>query len=222
FLIFLCGLMILILYYENTMLDTPFERFMDSQKLGVRFLFSGIGVVLTGFWDYYFSRVFESQVYRRLSINQRPAESSILISPPSSAFVGLWNATIQRDIFSWNVALATILAKFTPLLLSNVPFRNTVTWEIHERCTWTAVSILGYMMLVLLGSFLVKKPPMTVEPTSIINCLYHICDSRMVKDFDQLSVLPHGKRDRIVSKMEKKYILDEILGSSGARRVGVD
>lgn len=53
---FITGLLILILYYENTILDTPFEHFMDSQSYGVRILFTAFGTSVGGFWDYCFSR----------------------------------------------------------------------------------------------------------------------------------------------------------------------
>lgn len=54
----LVGLMILILYYENTRFDTRFERWMDSDTFGVHFLFAGMGVLITIFWDAQFSRTF--------------------------------------------------------------------------------------------------------------------------------------------------------------------
>jgi hypothetical protein len=55
FLLFLCGVLILILYYENTILDTSFESFMDSERFGVRFLFATLGTLITLFWDSYFT-----------------------------------------------------------------------------------------------------------------------------------------------------------------------
>ena len=58
-LVILCGLLIVIIYYETKQMDplvNSFERFMDSQKFGVRFLFSASGVVIALFWDSIFSR----------------------------------------------------------------------------------------------------------------------------------------------------------------------
>ena len=55
-LLFTLGLLILILYYENTVApDTPFEAFMHSQSFGVRILFTAFGTIITAFWSYYFS-----------------------------------------------------------------------------------------------------------------------------------------------------------------------
>lgn len=49
-------------------------------------------------------------------------------------------------------SLAAVLARFTPILLSGVPFRLTVTWKMHETYTWMLVCVLGYMVLVLFVS----------------------------------------------------------------------
>jgi hypothetical protein len=55
FLAFLSGLLILILYYNLTTGDTPFERFMDTQTFGVRFVFTLIGMAITLFWSTFFT-----------------------------------------------------------------------------------------------------------------------------------------------------------------------
>jgi hypothetical protein len=55
FLLVLLGILALILYYNNTGGDTPFERFMDSESFGVKFLFTSVGVVITFFWSSFFS-----------------------------------------------------------------------------------------------------------------------------------------------------------------------
>jgi hypothetical protein len=55
FLMILCGSFILIMYYEITQLDTPFERFMDSQSFGVEGLFTALGLIISLFWSSYYS-----------------------------------------------------------------------------------------------------------------------------------------------------------------------
>lgn len=55
FLLLLSGMLAVILYYNNTGGDTPFERFMDMQSFGVRFLFTALGVITTFFWSSFFS-----------------------------------------------------------------------------------------------------------------------------------------------------------------------
>ncbi len=59
FLFFLCSLLTIVLYYENTVYDSPslspFESFMDSQSFGVMMLFTVLGEVVTLSWDYLFN-----------------------------------------------------------------------------------------------------------------------------------------------------------------------
>lgn len=60
FFLLVCGFFILILYYETTTLDTPFERFFDNQGFGIRFIFAGLGAVISLVWEGIFSRMFLS------------------------------------------------------------------------------------------------------------------------------------------------------------------
>lgn len=47
----LAGLLMLITYYSFTGGNTPFERFMNSQGFGVKFLFVVMGIVIKKFWE---------------------------------------------------------------------------------------------------------------------------------------------------------------------------
>ena len=42
----LSSVLIILIYYETTSIDSGFERFMDSQGFGVRFFFTALGVLL--------------------------------------------------------------------------------------------------------------------------------------------------------------------------------
>jgi hypothetical protein len=55
FLFVLCGILALVLYYNNTGGDTGFGGFMASEGFGVKFLFTGVGVLITFFWSSIFS-----------------------------------------------------------------------------------------------------------------------------------------------------------------------
>lgn len=54
FLSVLLALLAIILAYETTAERTAFAEFMNSQSLGVGFLFTGLGVTLSLSWDQYF------------------------------------------------------------------------------------------------------------------------------------------------------------------------
>lgn len=50
FAAFISALLAVILYYNNTGGDTAFERFMNQQTFGVRFLFTSVGVIISFAW----------------------------------------------------------------------------------------------------------------------------------------------------------------------------
>lgn len=78
FLFVLCGLLALVLYYNNTGGDTPFENFMDSESFGVRFLFTGVGVIISFFWASFFSgKLHSSPCLGRYSPFPSPATNSL-------------------------------------------------------------------------------------------------------------------------------------------------
>ncbi|KAK0712006.1 hypothetical protein B0H67DRAFT_542048 [Lasiosphaeris hirsuta] len=222
----IAGLLALILYYENTSLDTPFEAFMDSQSFGVRILFTTFGIAVSGFWDYYFARMSNPSIYRRLATRPEPAHRSIVLAPPTHVFSlsPLWLASslhrpTAHDLLSLAIAIATLLAKFTPILLSNIPFRNTVTWKMHESCTWMAVGVLSYMVLVLVAALTVRSPvvSMPVKPETIAGCMYYLCDSVMVADFEGLATMKGEERDKLVSSMERRYVFGNLKGDLGVK-----
>ncbi|KAM7224616.1 hypothetical protein V8F06_000397 [Rhypophila decipiens] len=202
--LFTTGLLILVIYYETTVIEVKdargqtapkykFEAFMNSQSFGVRILFTAFGVIMSTFWDSYFLSTSEFQIHHRLAQKDGglPAERSILLSPAAHIFAGIWSSLSlffrhtlntargsdklnkpsndytsmsSQDLKSFNIALATFFAKFMPILLSNIPFHNTVTWKMHEACTWMAVIFMGYMVLLLLFIFAVDLFHMHMQP----------------------------------------------------------
>lgn len=222
FLIFLTGLLALILYYNKTGGDTPFERFMSTQSFGVRFLFTLTGVAITFFWSSFFTSVAAVSPYHLLSQSPRFARDSILLSPSLHAVTGIWSAIRRRHFFLVLVALVAVLSEFMPILLDNVPMRVTQTWVTHLVCTWLAVGILSVMWLVIAASFFVKWPHMPVDPSTVAGSMYYVCDSWMLYSFEGLSTLKKRDRDWRVSEMGLKYEYGDIQGVSGLRRHGVD
>ncbi|KAI2632658.1 hypothetical protein GGS26DRAFT_85697 [Hypomontagnella submonticulosa] len=222
FLFVLCGLLALILYYNNTGGDTPFERFMDSESFGVRFLFTGVGVIISFFWASFFSSIAILSPYQLLANSPQHARRSILLAPPTNAFSGLVSSVRRRHGFLAVVALTSILSEFLTIFLSNIPYRVTQTYLLHQVCTWAAVGILGIMVLVVLGSFFLTWPHMPVDPSTIAGAMYYVCDSWMLGRFEGLSTMKRRDRDWRVNEMGLRYEFGEIRGVSGIVRIGVD
>jgi len=69
----------------------------------------------------------------------QPAAFSVLEARPTNTFESLWRAARWRDPLAGMIALAGILSKFLPALLSGVSFASGQTWKTHEICTWTTM-----------------------------------------------------------------------------------
>ncbi|KAK4173623.1 hypothetical protein QBC36DRAFT_359459 [Triangularia setosa] len=222
FLLPLTGILVVVLYYNNTGGDTNFERFMSTQNFGVRSLFTLMGVGVTLFWSAFFTSLAILSPYHLMSHSPRPAQQSITLSPPMNAFSGIWSAVKCRHIFLIIVAATAILAEFLPILLNNVPFRVTQTWIASRVCTWLAVAIMAIMWLVVVASFFIKWPHMPVDPGTIAGAMYYVCDSWMLWSLEGLSQVPKEERDRKVRDMGMQYAFGNVVGQSGKKRVGVD
>ncbi|KAK4209478.1 hypothetical protein QBC37DRAFT_294537 [Rhypophila decipiens] len=221
------ALLVLILYYENTISpDTKFEMFMNSQTFGVRILFTSLGTAATWFWDYYFSCTFYTRLFKQAhgKPEGEPARSSILLSPPTNVFLGIYHDNKKRRlgmiVHGLSIALVALLAKFTPILFANIPFRDTVTFRMHEVCTWLAVFVLGCMILVLCVSIWVnamhEKITLPVMPDTIVGGMYYLAGAGMLRDFDSMGLrgvsakTRKRERDRIVSSMQRMYGFGEL------------
>ncbi|KAK4208632.1 hypothetical protein QBC37DRAFT_431650 [Rhypophila decipiens] len=67
FFLTITGFLILLLYYElTTRPSSPFEHFMNSQSMGVRTLFTCIGLVISLAWDGRFSDAVTKEPYHRI------------------------------------------------------------------------------------------------------------------------------------------------------------
>ncbi|KAK4201020.1 hypothetical protein QBC40DRAFT_64301 [Triangularia verruculosa] len=222
FLLPLTGIMVVVLYYNNTGGDTGFERFMSTQNFGVRSLFTLMGVGITLFWSAFFTSLAILSPYHLMSQSPRPAHQSITLSPPMNAFSGIYSAIKRRHIFLIIVAATAILAEFLPILLNNVPFRVTQTFIASRVCTWLAVAIMSTMWIVVAASFFVKWPHMPVDPSTVAGAMYYVCDSWMLWSLEGLSQVPKEERDRRVQEVGMQYGFGNIVGQSGKKRVGVD
>ena len=56
--IFLVGVLIIVIYYHVVSADSGFERFMESQRFGVRCLFALLGIVINIFWAWIYQGMF--------------------------------------------------------------------------------------------------------------------------------------------------------------------
>ncbi|KAI0895883.1 hypothetical protein F4806DRAFT_502754 [Annulohypoxylon nitens] len=208
-LAFLCGTLVLIVYYQSGFWADSFETFMDSQSFGVRFLFTSIGVVITLFWETFFEGVATFSPFRILARAPADAKHSILLTLPVCALTGVWAGIKRRDYLLAIVASCSVMSQFLPLLLANVPSAVVQTKAANLVCSWMAVTIIVIMIMVLVGSFFYRWPRMLADPTTIMGMMFYTCDSTIMQRFEGLSTLKCKERDRKIQMMELQYAFGE-------------
>ncbi|KAF7557703.1 hypothetical protein G7Z17_g440 [Cylindrodendrum hubeiense] len=212
FITFLMGLIVLILYYHiNLTRKSDFKSFIDSQTFGVRFFFCALGVALSFGWTALFISVAIIAPYQGLSHKSQVASNSILLTRPTNGYSGLYSSIKHGQPFLGLVAFMTMLSNFMPLLLVNIPFTITQTYQTHVICARTSVAILFLMVLTIVGSFFVKWPDMPVDPRSIAGAMYYISESSIADEFSGIARLESKQRTLRVKEMGGRYWYGEIL-----------
>lgn len=140
-------------------------------------------------------------------------------------FTAIYGAVRRLDLYGTAVSLSTALSIPMPLLLSNIPFRLTLTWTTHQVCAWSSVAILLVMITTGLVSLFIRNPDMPLDPTSIASCLYYVCDSEMLEGNGLEGLMTEKEMSRVLtagSAAKARYRFGKVVGVSGTTRVGVD
>jgi hypothetical protein len=160
--------------------------------------------------------------YLQLSRHPMTAPQSTLLSPATNPFYGLYSAWRQRHFYLGLLAFTAILADFLPVTLAHVPFSLIESYETQLYCAWASIAVLGLMILVVAGSFLIKWPHMPVDPRTIAGALFYVSDSWMLGSLEGLSGAGKRDRDHIVSGMGARYNFGYKHGMSGREMVAID
>jgi hypothetical protein len=164
-----------------------------------------------------------------LSRQTQPPTSSILYTPSTNPFSGLYSALRHRQPFLLAVSLAAVLAEFLPVMLANVPFSLAQTATAATACAVLSCVALAVLLAVLAWSFAVRYPPMPVDPRCVAGLLWYVSRSpRMLDDFEGVARLDGSERARRVREMGKRYFYGVLAspstgeGGAGGLLLGVD
>lgn len=206
FLVFMCGLMIVILYYRNVSTPSGFEDFMDDESYGVTILFTGVGTVATEFWSSFAEGKSPTQVqftyggaakylpndtadiaiispYHCLATSSNKAPgASLYLSRPTHALSGVRIAFLRRHWFLLFVSLTSIAAEFLPIFLSNIPYNMTQLYVVYVDCYYISIAILSLMTTLVVASFFVRWTKLPADPLTLTGAMYHVIDSNILEE----------------------------------------
>jgi len=157
-----------------------------------------------------------------MSKRPRPAGSSILLSPPTNPFTGLYYSIRHPNFLMAATSLATAASKFLPMLLTIVPFQSTQTWKTHLVCAWLTVAVLGFMMAVVAWSICAARPRMAVEPCTVAGVMWYLCDAAMLDQFAGLGAASKAELARRTENLWMTYRFGRLAGVAGGERIGID
>ncbi|KAK7948394.1 uncharacterized protein PG986_009280 [Apiospora aurea] len=219
-LLLLVALLVVSLVYISTGAESKFAHFMDGDSFGVRFLFCGVGVVVSLFWATFFNGKLNRTWIRlpgvmsftncghlavaflspyRLYRKHYDGIAAVL-TPPTNAYSGLWEVCQWRrpDGYLGLVAFTAILSDVLPVLLANVPSKALQASATHLVCTWIAAAILSQMLVVITWSFLVDWPPMSMDPSTVAGAMYFALDpGTFMGGYSTRSSTPGGRSSQV-------------------------
>ncbi|KAK0666862.1 hypothetical protein QBC41DRAFT_280106 [Cercophora samala] len=205
-LLFVVGILtITIWYYLNDDQVDPFERFLSGQGFGVRFLFTGVGIVINGLWEKLFLRITMLLPYVNMSgSTPAQAQDSVLFKPSSSPISALFSKSTYRHFSLGLVTLNSNLALVLTIALTNVPFSNQRAMLDFLACIFLSWGILGVMILSLLVLLaVVHAPELPLPPDSIATKLFFLSAGPTIpRLFGPFSMLNTEDRDKAITNSD--------------------
>ncbi|KAG7142762.1 hypothetical protein HYQ45_000855 [Verticillium longisporum] len=222
YVVVLCGIAALVLYYHITKkLPRDLQRFVDSQRFGGRFVFSGLGVVVIFASECLFCSVAVIAPYRLMAKRAQPARRSILVTLPTNSFSGIATGIRTGDPVLFVVALMAVLSEFLPILLANVPYNLTQTKLTHDICARTSDGLVVLMAAVVVGSLFIRWPDMPVDPRSVGGAMWYVSESRWVSGLGGVAAMDKKERRKRIKELGGRWFYGSVFGMRG-EQLGVE
>ncbi|ESZ90863.1 hypothetical protein SBOR_8755 [Sclerotinia borealis F-4128] len=225
----LCGILGVVASYYDTNADTCFNRFMNSQGFGVRFLMTALGTGTNLLW----SRIDEDlrkmdPYYQLLRCNAKP-QNSILAPVHMSPYSALIPSLRRKHyLVSW-ISFCSILSEFLPITLANIPYSITETRLVLLTCFYLAMGIISLMIIgVIILLFrprhhiksLPKKLCTIAARLEYLAPAGEVDDSSLLRSVDGLALLEREERDARIIAGGKLYSTG--IGEDGKLRIDED
>ncbi|KAI9890821.1 MAG: hypothetical protein M1814_003605 [Vezdaea aestivalis] len=232
-------LIIVVWYYTNSDQDNTFEKFINGQNFGPRFVFSIFGILIQGQWKRLergklaccallsqnlnfankLTEVCIIQPFRSLGSGGVSAEKSILISRSLDPLTGFIASIPRRHIYCALVALTSIFSEVLIVTLAGVPFNAGQLLIAFKVSAYISIGILGIMLIMQVVIYLRPRGPALPRTPNTLGAVFsYLCASPLLEDFGDMALLDEKKKRVRVRDMGRKYMLDVMEGADGKAR----
>lgn len=161
--------------------------------------------------------------YRQLLTSGAKAGDSILLSPRSNPYTGIFYSFRNRHFFNTYLSLVAILCEPLIVALADIPFRAGSVFTAYRVSTYISIGVLSMMLIGIIWMLCRKRTPELIRrPDTVASVLLFLCGSSMLEDFKGMSQMSRKQRDAIVKSWDKNYAMGSVIGVDGVEREGID
>ncbi|KAK4220874.1 hypothetical protein QBC38DRAFT_404250 [Podospora fimiseda] len=184
------------LHYLATHTSGPIPNIWKG--FGFRFLLAAVAQIISLFWSDLFTPISTITPFHLMSQTPQPPPKSILLTPSTNEFVGLYTSLKYRISFLGITATITLLSRFLPMVMTNIAYTNQQTYPSFLICSGMSIAILGLMSLTLIGSMLlIKFPNLPMEVRTVAGLGWYVVNAKSYH-----GIFVNGDRDRMMIEDE--------------------
>ncbi|KAJ5038895.1 uncharacterized protein L3040_006574 [Drepanopeziza brunnea f. sp. 'multigermtubi'] len=222
--ILLGGLLALIAYYHWTSADTGFERFMNSQGFGVKFMMTSLGVIVKLFWGGIDQDLRQLAPFDRLLQGSSNPDDSILVPIWTSPFAAIIPALRRKHYFVALICFFSVLSEFLPICLANISFSPAVTKQTYEVCNGISMGVLILMVGCILALILrpMRGRPLPRSPRTVASVGVYLARREsewageghggLMDELEGCSIMERKERDDFVREKGALYAMGVVNG----------
>ncbi|KAH0536541.1 hypothetical protein FGG08_006591 [Glutinoglossum americanum] len=215
-----------IAYLKDSFYEDGFNKFMNSQSFGPKFIMASIGSLIDGHWKRIERETRVFQQYRDLAPGNAKSQGTLLQPTTSGPLTTLPYSLLHHHYFLTLISFTALLSEILIIVLAGVPYSSTQLYVAFLVSTYTSIAILGLMLLTLAVTMLwwrMGNPDIPRMPDTLGVVWSYLCWSdQMLSSFKDLSSLQQEERDKRVMGWRKRYIFGEAEMMEGVQRWVLD
>ena len=186
------GLLGLIAAYHVNTADNGFERFMDAQNFGPRFLLTIVGIIIKSQWSRLERRSVVFAPFDTAISSTAAAEKTLLRSrtlvPMSTFFVSVARGSFGPALMAFTALLAEALI----IILPGIPFAASQVYIASLSSRYICFGILSFMIVVLVIHIITsllgigKNDALPQDPNTLGAMMMYLAGTRVAEEVGDL------------------------------------